>query len=76
VIGRYTIRQGTEASWVARWAEGRRAARFAQWAAWNAKKIVKAAAGPAYVWARRALLRKEIELPTTSGSDLDRARLR
>jgi peptidoglycan/xylan/chitin deacetylase (PgdA/CDA1 family) len=48
IHGRYTLRRGDAASYVARLVSSNPAARAAQWCGWNAKKAVKRLAGPVY----------------------------
>lgn len=52
VLGRYSIRRGTEPAVAAALVAGRGTARGRQWMAWNAKKAIKAAGGNVYLSAR------------------------
>ena len=58
VIGRYTLRRATPAATAARIAVGDLAPRAQQWAAWNAKKVLKRTAGSAYLTTRRWLFER------------------
>jgi peptidoglycan/xylan/chitin deacetylase (PgdA/CDA1 family) len=57
VIGRFSVQQGVSADWVAAVVDGRAFPRATRYLAWNGKKLLKAAGGPAWLSARRAILR-------------------
>lgn len=48
VFGRFTLRHGSRRDQAARLASGEPAALYGAWAAWNAKKMLKALLGPGY----------------------------
>ena len=48
VFGRFTLRRGSPHDQAARFASGEPAALYGAWAAWNAKKALKALLGPGY----------------------------
>ena len=58
VLGRYSVRSGTSAAWVAAVAVGAAWPRYAQWLQWQAKGAAKSIAGGPYhrareLWSRR-----------------------
>jgi len=56
VFGRFSVQQGVSADWVASVASGAVYPRFRRFVFWNAKKMMKAAGGEAWLQARRKLL--------------------
>jgi peptidoglycan/xylan/chitin deacetylase (PgdA/CDA1 family) len=58
VIGRFTIRRWTTAEDARALVDGWPLARASQWMSWNAKKVVKAAGGEAYLRARERIFRR------------------
>ena len=56
IVGRFTLRRDSPPVLARRYAAGSRRARLTSWAAWNAKKLAKAAGGSAYLKARGWLL--------------------
>jgi peptidoglycan/xylan/chitin deacetylase (PgdA/CDA1 family) len=59
VHGRYTLRHGDAAAYVARLVGRAGGARASQWLHWNAKKLVKRAGGEAYLRLRARILDRE-----------------
>lgn len=57
VIGRYTLRQNDSAQYAARLVTDS-TARMVQWCRWNAKKVVKALGGTAYLRVRERMLKR------------------
>ena len=55
VIGRFTVRRWTTAAQTRALVDTWPAARATQWMSWTAKKVVKAAAGGAYLRARERI---------------------
>lgn len=64
ILGRYSLLASSTAEQAAALATGRGTARLRQWAAWQAKKVVKAAAGEHYLAVRRRLLSRTGGNPT------------
>ena len=60
VLGRYTVRAGTDPGRVVRLVTGDRTACGAQWTGWNTRKLAKMAAGGAYAPVRARLLRTPV----------------
>ena len=52
VLGRYSVRSGTSAAWVAAVAAGAAWPRYMQWMQWQAKGVAKSVAGGSYLRAR------------------------
>ena len=60
VVGRFTLRRGSPPAMAGALAAGRPLPRAAQWTAWNAKKLLKAAGGPMYLRLRAAVLERPV----------------
>lgn len=58
VVGRYTLRRSSTASEAAALAAGRIGARGRQWGVWNAKKVLKAVGGRAYLAVRERVFER------------------
>jgi peptidoglycan/xylan/chitin deacetylase (PgdA/CDA1 family) len=58
MYGRYTVKRGTSAETAAALLRGDRGPRYAQYALWNAKKLVKRIGGETYLRVRKKLLTK------------------
>jgi peptidoglycan/xylan/chitin deacetylase (PgdA/CDA1 family) len=58
VLGRYSIRRGNAPSVASALVVGHGAARGIQWASWNAKKMIKAAGGNAYLAIREVIFER------------------
>jgi peptidoglycan/xylan/chitin deacetylase (PgdA/CDA1 family) len=58
VLGRFSIQRSTPAAAAAALAGGDGLVRQRQWLAWNARKLAKRLAGPAYITLRERLLRR------------------
>jgi peptidoglycan/xylan/chitin deacetylase (PgdA/CDA1 family) len=56
VIGRFSVQQGVSEQWVAAILANRPLPRARRYAAWNGKKLLKAAGGPAWLSFRKSLL--------------------
>jgi peptidoglycan/xylan/chitin deacetylase (PgdA/CDA1 family) len=61
LIGRFSVQQGVSAELVAALVAGRALPRARLFLAWNGKKLLKAAGGPAYLTARKAILSRRAE---------------
>lgn len=57
VLGRFTLRRNSPASYAAALAAGHVWPRLQQWTLWNGKKVAKSVAGPLYLRVRHRLLR-------------------
>lgn len=56
IIGRFSVQQGVSEDWVAAVVANRPLPRAQRYFAWNGKKLLKAAGGPAWLAARKAIL--------------------
>jgi len=67
-IGRFAVQQGVPAAWVAAVVAGRVLPRARRYLAWNGKKLLKAAGGPVWLAARKAILARRAATGRTSGT--------